>query len=75
MKFDNYECDGQISLSDYQIVTNNGWNIFHEHCTHRGWNKAPTDEDPGGWQCGKGATCWADWFPCTEGNCPLLRKD
>lgn len=76
----NYECEGQISINDYQIVVqNNGYANFHEHCNHRGWLKGATETEPAMYMCSyanrQNAKCWADWIPCKEQNCPLIRND
>lgn len=56
------------------------YDIFHEHCTHRGWHRQ-ADEEKGitaSWMCGypegKPARGWEDWVECTEENCWLLKK-
>ena len=72
--------DGQMSLSDYQIVVhNNGYSVFHEHCEHRGWLKGATETEPAMYMCSFAnmtpAKCWDDWIPCTEANCPLIKGD
>ena len=56
------------------------YDVFHEHCTHRGWHRQ-ADEEKGitaSWMCGypegKPARGWEDWVECTEENCWLLKK-
>lgn len=71
--------EGQISLSDYTfIVKDNGYKAFHEHCKHRGYLKPATETEPSQWMCGypngKPATCWADWIPCKECNCFIVKE-
>lgn len=75
----NYECDEQVSLSDYNLVVNNGFECFHEHCIHRGWyKKAENENEKGSYMCGYAggrlAQCWADWIPCAEENCFVIKK-
>lgn len=52
---------------------------FCENCRHRGWYRKSTETEPGAHMCGYAnkrlAQCWADWIPCTEDNCPLLKGD
>lgn len=55
------------------------YDIFHEDCRHRGWYRKATETEPGSHMCGYAnkrlAQNWADWIPCTEGNCPLMKED
>lgn len=72
--------EGQLTIFDIEIPakTKSAFEIFHEHCRHRGWYRKATETEPGAHMCGYAskrlAQCWADWIPCTEENCPLLNE-
>ena len=75
----------QISLFDYTKTVSQRTKIYEllkEHyCSHAGaYLRFPRDDENAktvlacGYKNEKRAKCWDDWQPCTEENCPFLKR-
>lgn len=75
----------QISLFDYTKTVFQRTKIYEllkEHyCSHAGaYLRFPRDDENAktvlacGYKNEKRAKCWDDWQPCTEENCPFLKR-